>query len=153
MAALRDAMFLIVACSPASAKSKWVGEEILAFKRMHGESRVLALIVDGEPYDSERPGGGDLECFPRPLRYKLGPDGALSDVPAEPIAADMRADKDGKRLAKLKLIAGLVGVRLDDIAQRENQRRVQRLTILASASFAGMILAGGLALYANAQRI
>src|SRR6187402_3274558 len=30
--ALRRSMFLIVICSPASAKSKWVDEEILQFK-------------------------------------------------------------------------------------------------------------------------
>lgn len=152
-AALTDALFLIVICSTVSAHSRWVGEEILAFKRVHGDDRVLALIVDGEPYDSDRPGGADLECFPAALRYRLGPDGGLSDIPAEPIAADLRRGKDGRRLAKLKLIAGLSGLRLDDLVQREAQRRAQRMTIIAGASFAGMVMAGGLALYANAQRI
>ena len=89
-AALRRSMFLIVICSRASAKSHWVMQEILQFKRMHGESRVLALIVDGTPYGSNTPGKEDEECFPLSLRYRLGPDGELSDVPAEPIAADLR---------------------------------------------------------------
>src|SRR5471030_185763 len=44
-AALRRSMFLMVICSPASSKSHWVDQEILQFKRMHGDTRVLALIV------------------------------------------------------------------------------------------------------------
>ncbi len=151
--ALEESMFLIVICSPRSAKSPWVGEEILTFKRMHGDSRILALIVGGEPYASQMPGREEEECFPAALRFRLAPDGSLSDTPAEPLAADIRPEKDGRRLAKLKLLAGLTGLRLDDLAQRETQRRVRRLIALATASTAGMVLAGGLALYANAQRI
>lgn len=152
-AALRNSMFLVVICSPASARSRWVGEEILAFKRIHGESRVLALIVDGAPYASNTPDKAELECFPTPLRFRLGPDGALSETPAEPIAADYRQEADGRRLAKLKLVAGLTGLRLSDLVQRETQRRMRRLAILSSASFTGMVLAGALALYANERRI
>jgi len=150
--ALENALFLVVICSPASAKSHWVNEEILAFKRMHGEHRVLALIADGTPYASltEKP---DDECFPHALRFKLAPDGTLSDEAAEPIAADLRDDADGKRLAKLKLIAGLTAVKLDDLVRREAQRRLRRLLAVTVASVIGMVFAVGLALYANARRI
>ena len=146
-------MFLVVICSPAANKSKWVGEEILAFKQMHGEGRVLAVIVDGAHFAADKPGDEDLECFPRPLRFRLGDDGKLSETPSEPIAADLRAEHDGRRLAKLKLVAGLTGLRLDDLAQREAQRRARSLAFLATGSMAGMVFAGGLALYANARRI
>jgi tetratricopeptide (TPR) repeat protein len=153
-AALRRSMFLIVICSPAAAKSHWVEQEVLQFKRLHGgDSRVLALIVDGVPYASDMPGREDEECFPRSLRYKLGPDGELSDEPAEPIAADLRPDADGKRLATLKLIAGLTGLRLDDLVQRETQRRMQRLAAVTVGAMAGMVVTGGLAFYANERRI
>ena len=57
-----------------------------------------------------------------PERYGvavLGADGLLSTVPAEPIAADLRDDADGKRLARIKLYAGLIGVKLDDLVQRD----------------------------------
>jgi tetratricopeptide (TPR) repeat protein len=152
-AALRRSMFLIVICSPAAAKSKWVDEEILQFKQTHGEGRVLALIVDGTPYGADQPGREDQECFPRALRYKLGPDGQISDVPAEPIAADYRREGDGRRLAHLKLVAGLTGLKLNDLVRRENQRRMQSLIALTSGAMAGMVLTGGLAVYANARRI
>jgi tetratricopeptide (TPR) repeat protein len=152
-AALKRSMFLMVICSPASAKSHWVDQEILNFKRMHGDSRVLALIVGGTPYGSDMPGREDEECFPRSLRFKLGPDGELSDTPAEPIAADIRTDGDGRRLAYLKLIAGLTGVKLADLVQRETQRRMQRLATVTTGAMAGMVLTGGLAVYANQRRI
>ena len=55
-AALAQSADLIVICSPNSANSHWVNEEILAFKRMGREDRVLALIVDGEPDAADKAG-------------------------------------------------------------------------------------------------
>ena len=83
----------IIICSPAAARSHWVNEEILAFKRLGREHRIYCLIVDGEPNASEIPGREHEECFPPALRYKLGPDGELSDERSEPIAADARKRK------------------------------------------------------------
>ena len=45
----------------------------------------------------------------------------------------------------LKLIAGMLGVGLDDLAQREAQRRQRRLYAITAASVAGMLVASGLA--------
>lgn len=146
-AALAAARFQIVLCSPRAAQSKWVNEEILSFKRTHGEHRTLALIVAGEPYS-----GGAEECFPEALRFKLGPDGELSDQPAEPIAADIRPGKDGKRLALLKLLAGISGTRLDQLARRDAARRQRRLVFVAAGSSAVALVTIGLAIYAETQR-
>lgn len=146
-AALAESRFQIVLCSPKAAKSHWVNEEILTFKRMHGGSRTLALIVSGEPY-----GGGDEECFPPALRFHLGPDGELSDTPAEPIAADIRPGKDGKRLALLKLIAGITGLPLDALARRDAARRQRQLLWITAASLSIALLTIGLAIYAESQR-
>jgi tetratricopeptide (TPR) repeat protein len=149
--ALRQSMFLVVICSPAAARSQWVNEEILQFKRAHGGSRVLAVVADGEPYGSDTKGGE--ECFPHALRYRMGSDGVLSDQRAEPIAADIRRHADGHRLASQKLIAGLTGLKLDEVVQRENQRRVAHLTTVAVGAMIGMAATGGLAFYANSLRI
>ena len=113
-------------CSPAAARSRWVNEEILAYKRLGREGRIFCLIVAGEPNAAERSDLGLEECFPEALRYKLGADGELSDVHAEPIAADVREGKDGKPDAKLKIIAGMLGVGFDALKQREHQRRQRR---------------------------
>jgi tetratricopeptide (TPR) repeat protein len=151
--ALERSEHLIVIASPASARSTYVQEEIRYFKSLHGEQRVFALIVGGEPYASGMPGREEEEAFPVSLRYRLDAEGQVSDVPAEPIAADIRPGKDGKRLALMKLIAGITGLRLDDLVQREAQRRARRLTFIASGASMGMMLTTGLAVYANQQRI
>jgi tetratricopeptide (TPR) repeat protein len=153
---LRDALRLsgcqIVICSPASARSKWVNEEILAFKRLGREDRIFALIVGGEPYASGMPGREDEECFPPALRFKLGADGELSNVPTEPIAADARPGKDGRNNAKLKIIAGLLGVGFDSLRQRELVRRQRRLFAIAAGAVAGMVITSGLATVALIER-
>ncbi len=126
--AIEQSRYLIIICSPSSAKSHWVNEEILTFKRLGRANRVLALIVDGEPWASlAKPGVPvERECFPPALRYQLGKDGQLSDVQAEPIAADAREHADGRQNALLKLLAGVVGVNYDDLRQREKIRRRRR---------------------------
>ena len=48
----------------------------------------VSLIVNGEPYASGYADTAQYECFPPALRFKLGDDDELSDVQAEPIAAD-----------------------------------------------------------------
>lgn len=143
-AALRASATLVVICSPAAAKSRWVQEEIVSFKRLHGERRVFAFIVAGEPKHE----GADDDCFPLALRRELAPDGELGDTPAEVVAADARVQGDGARLAFVRLVAGLLGVGFDDLRQRELQRRNRRLTIIAAAAVAGMVLTLGLALAA-----
>jgi tetratricopeptide (TPR) repeat protein len=151
-AALRRSASQIVVCSPQAAKSRWVNEEILAFKRLGREDQIFCLIIDGEPNASDRPAEADRECFPPALRFKLAPDGTLSDTRTEPIAADARPGKDGRNNAKLKLIAGILGVGFDVLRRRDQQRRNRRLFVVACAATCGMVLASGLAAYALIQR-
>jgi len=143
--ALAQSACQLVICSPSSARSHWVNEEILAYKRLGREDRIFCVIVDGEPNASQIPGREEEECFPNALRFKIGTDGELSDEQAEPIAADLRAGKDGRSDGKLKLIAGMLAVGFDELKQREYRRRQRRLAIIAAASTAGMVIATTLA--------
>lgn len=129
-AALRGSRYLIVICSPRSVASKWVHEEIKAFKSMGREDRVLCLIVDGEPYASDHPEWGLEECFPEPVRYKVDPHGRITGERTEPIAADARKGKDGKANAKLKLLAGMFGVNFSDLKQRDQERAHKRMQMI-----------------------
>jgi MTH538 TIR-like domain (DUF1863) len=54
-AALAESACQIVICSPQAAQSKWVNEEILAFKRLGREDRIFCLIVGGEPNATDIP--------------------------------------------------------------------------------------------------
>jgi tetratricopeptide (TPR) repeat protein len=146
--ALEDSACQIVICSPNAAKSHWTNEEVLTYTRLGRENRVFFLIVDGEP-------GTDQECFPQAVRFQMGADGVLSDEPAEPIAADARPHADGKLNAKLKLIAGMLGVGFDDLKQRELVRQKKRRAIATTASIAGIAVAATLvySIYLNLTAI
>ena len=71
---------------------------------------------------------------------------------AKPFAADARKTGDGKRNAFLKLLAGVIGVRYDDLRQREHARRQKRLLALAAAASVGFIAMTGLAAFALVSR-
>jgi tetratricopeptide (TPR) repeat protein len=126
--ALDDSAALIVLCSPAAVASRWVDEEIAYFRRRHPERAVFAFVVDGNPTVDPRSDPAQA-AFPANLaRADVDdPDGSLG----EPIAADARAQGDGFAQAFLKLVAGLLGLRYDQLRQREQRRRQQRWTALA----------------------
>lgn len=145
--ALDDAEFLLVLCSPAAANSVWVNEEIRYYRSKHGDDHILAAIVGGDPAAPVGPDGDG--CFPPALIEP--PDGEAA--PREPIAADFREGGDGRRLAFLKVAAGMLGVGLDDLARRDAQRRQKFLAGVAAASLAVAFVTLGLAFYANNQRI
>lgn len=146
--ALDSSQFLIVLCSPAAARSRWVNAEIDMFKRRRPEGCVLAAIVSGEPFASEMPGREAEECLPPALRHKYDRRGRSTARRSEPLAADFRDNHDGKRLGLLKIIAGMFGVGLDELVQRETLRRQRRLAMVAAASLAGMVVTSSLAIAA-----
>ena len=117
--ALSQSRNLIVICSPNSATSKWVNEEIRTYKAMGRDDRVLCLIIDGEPNSSDGSGSDSQECFPEAVRFQVDADGRISQQRAEPIAADVREGKDSRTDAKVKLVAGILDVGYDELRQRE----------------------------------
>jgi eukaryotic-like serine/threonine-protein kinase len=150
--ALRQSANLIVVCSPRSATSRWVNREVLTFKQIRGAERIFCLIIDGEPNASALPGREADECFAPALRYRLAADGQLGAERTEPIAADARPGKDGRNNAKLKLIAGILDIGLDELKQRELHRRHRRMTAIAAVASGITLITGALAIYALIAR-
>jgi tetratricopeptide (TPR) repeat protein len=150
--ALANSQFLIVLCSPDAARSRWTNAEIDTFKRKHPDGHVLAAIASGEPFASQIEGHGAEECFPPALRQRYDRLGRPTAKPAEPLAADLRDEHGGRRTGFLKLVAGMLGVGLDELVQRENTRRQRRLAFVAAASLAGMALTSLLAFTAIQAR-
>jgi hypothetical protein len=137
--ALRDSSALIVVCSPHSARSRWVNEEIAEFTRLGRAQRIFAVIVDGVPNAADE----ERECFPKTLR-SLGVFGG--DEPLdEPLAADLRPDQDGWDGAILKLVAGVLGLELSELTRRE-QRAAQQRARLRSLIIGVIVALMGLAL-------
>lgn len=92
--ALENSALLVVLCSPRAVQSRFVAEEIRAFKELGKSERVLALILDGEPNASDRPEDAARECLPEPLRYGVLDESGRLDWTrrTEPIAADVRPE-------------------------------------------------------------
>ena len=140
---LRLSRNLVVICSPSAAVSRWVNEEIIAYKRLGRADSILALVVDGEPNATDHPDSGELECFPPALRHRVDAQGKLLPERVEPIAADARTGKDGRTNARLKLLAGLLGVPFDELRQREKQRLMRRRLQWSLAALLMLALIGG----------
>lgn len=149
--ALETSEYMVVLCSPNSAASRWVNKEIIEFKRLRGDRYVLPIIIDGEPFASDG-GAPELECFPPAVRFKIAKTGGLSTLPAEPAAADARKDADGKPRAVLKLLAGILGVGLDQLIEREMRRKQKRVMAITAGAFAGMLVMATLTYQAMTAR-
>ena len=136
-AALAASDSLVVVCSPHAATSQWVAREIAAFRELNPGRPVLAAVVAGEPG----------ECFPAELG---GTDAA--GTPIEPLAADLRKAGDGQRMGFLKLVAGLTGVGLDALIQRDAARAIRRVTAVTLTALAATLVMAVLTVIAFTAR-
>ena len=162
--AVTNSKFMVVLCSPHAVVSRFVAEEITLFKthRPENKDRILAAIVAGDPageevLDIEEKSDipyGLRQCFPRPLRFAVAPDGSFTDEPTEPIAPDFRLP-DGSEgytspaayrerlggsanapaiaqfekrmeLMKLKIIAGILGIPLGILTARDKAYQLEK---------------------------
>lgn len=133
-AALKVSDFLIVICSPRLPLSEWCKKEIETFIELNGRERVLAVLCEGEPYES----------FPEALvkekvvtvdenGYKF-----VTERNIEPLAADVRG-KSKKEINKLiddavlRITAAILGINYDDLKQRHKEQRFRRMLAISAA--------------------
>jgi hypothetical protein len=142
--ALEKSHALIVLCSPYSALSPWVDEEIRRFKQMGKADRIFSVIVDGEPHASQQANARAPECFPPALRRAKSQKGSKLAQRAEPLAVDLRPADCDKEQVKLRLVAAILGVGFNDLRRREDDRtrRAKRAWIGGIALFLPCFLAG-----------
>lgn len=129
--ALSQSAALVVLCSPDAQRSPWVAREIELFRQLHPDRPILAALLRGEPE----------QAFPQPLRQGC-----------EPLAADLRKEGDGARLGFLKVVAGIAGVPLDALINRDAQRRVRRVTVITAAAIAAMVVMALMTIFALQAR-
>ena len=132
-AALAQSRSLVVVCSPAAAASAWVTREVELFRGLHPDRPILAAIRAGEPADS----------LPPALRRTNAAGETI-----EPLAADFRAGHDGWEHGLLKLVAGIVGVGLDELVQRDSQRRLRRVTTVTAGALSLVLVMAVLTVFA-----
>lgn len=146
-AALHASGALVVLCSPAAARSHWVGEEISEFKRIERGARIFPVLLDGLPARldelNEPQGAFHPALYERWDAERQG----FEPDPRAPLAPDLREGGDGMRFTVMKLVAALTGVPLTTLTQRqaEAERRERNLargiavamSVLALAASAG----------------
>jgi len=136
-AALAQSRSLVVVCSPAAAASPWVSREVQLFRALHPDRPIFAALYRGEPDES----------FPSALR-----DGESRVEAVEPLAADFRKDRDGDSLGFLKLVAGIAGLPLDELVQRDAHRRARRVTAVTAGALIAVVVMAVLTFTAIAAR-
>jgi len=135
---IRDALdrsdTLIVLCSPAAARSRWVDQEAAYFLTRRDARQVLCVITGATPSTM-----GLDEILPPALKASL-PAGV------EPLAVDLRKSGDGSRLARLKMAASLLDVSLDQLVQRDARRRLAAMGAFTTAALVLVLVMGALTL-------
>lgn len=124
---------MVVICSPSSAGSQWVDQEIREFRSLGREDRIYTVLAEGEP----------PACFPPVLMELRGDADTTTSTVSQPLAADMRPrNLRGRALRsrlhqeRLRLIAGLVGATYEDLAQRDRKRTRLRRAVATVAAVA-----------------
>lgn len=140
--ALTASRTLIVICSPETQESPWVRREIEMFEQIHGRERIICVLAAGSPEES----------IPPILKTRMVPDanGIMREMPAEPLAADLRPEAKAKRKAELlRIIAAVAGCSYDDLRQRERVRKRKRIASIAASIVAILGIIGALILQAS----
>ena len=130
--ALEQSRYLVVICSPRSAKSDWVNKETEAFINLGRKDNIIPFVIEGTAY-SKNP---DTECYPiaildLPCEQKLG-------LPSEKkiLGADINRKTNrwpwlNKEHAYAQLVSRILGVGFDDIWQRHKRRIVRNAFLWA----------------------
>lgn len=144
--ALSSSTFLIVICSPHSAKSEWVNKEIMDFieigknKGIDNVQNIFPFIVEGTPHAKNNA----EECFPDALRNLSDVDERIGGNVNEGVHKGTSDVNDiGRDKAFVKVLAGMLPkVSFDDLwnryehdkAEKERLKREERDRFLCMQS-------------------
>jgi len=117
--ALRSSKYLIVVCSPHSAKSEWVNKEVQFFIDEGKKEFIIPFIVEGTPHSSDI----SLECYPLSIR----------EFPQNEELLGINL-KDGRSESAIKIIAQILNLRFDTLWKRYQREIRMKRTIAICAS-------------------
>ena len=135
--ALRSSEWLIVICSPRSAKSPWVCKEAQTFIDLGRADHIIPFVIEGTPFSKDM----GSECYPEALLN-------LTDG-QELLAANI--NEMGRDAAAIKAVARMFNLRFDTLWQRFEREKKKRflISILTVAVFALLSLGIGGFIYNN----
>ena len=119
--------YIILICSPSSAKSEYVNDEIEYFISKGRTYHIIPLIVEGVPHS----GDPSTECFPP----------ALLGLPRENELLGIDLTKFGEHDAFIRVIATLLQLDIDDFVARDAKERKRKAGIFAVIAAALVALA------------
>ena len=131
---LHKSKFLILICSPSSAQSVYVNNEVDYFIKLGRLKYIIPLIVEGIPHTEK----SSLECFPP----------ALLALHQEDEILGIGVAKFGKRNAFLRVIATMLELDLDNFVSREARER-KRKTIIFTAIVSIIMIVTGMLIWHN----
>ena len=115
--ALNNSQWLIVVCSPRSAKSPWVCKEAQSFIDQGREDHIIPFIIDGIPFSNNQ----STECFPESILNLRGS--------RELLAANIK-DSLGRYAAVVKIVARMFNLNFESLWKRiEREKRRQHFVI------------------------
>lgn len=139
--ALSLSKYLIVICSPRSARSEWVNKEVEAFIGMGKVSHVIPFIIEGTVASKDP----EDECFPIALRQ----------LPREQEILGSNINEMGREAAAIKVVARMFDVKFDTLWQRqEREKKRNRWLVIGAALLLSMVSLGiGLYIYQRNQEL
>ena len=136
--ALFGSRFLIVICSPHSAKSEWVNKEIEVYAKHFGFEKVIPFIVDGQ-VKSEN------ECYPE----------ALKSLPDRQELLGANVDENGREAAFIKVVSRMFDLKFDVLWNRHERaiKRTRRLVLVAAIVLLSVVSFAALRFYKQRQNL
>lgn len=109
--ALHDSEWLIVICSPRSAKSPWVCKEAQTFIDLGRADHIIPFIIEGTPFSNDTA----TECYPKALLNLIGG--------RELLATNI--NEMGRDAAVVKVVARMFNLRFDTLWQRHEREKIR----------------------------
>ena len=124
---LTSSRHLVLICSPESAKSEWVNDEVKSFVESNRTDSIIPFIVSGQP---DKPEDADY-CYPPVLR----------NMPRTQMLRGIDVSKVGRQHALIDVVSTMFGLRFDALWQRHKRARIRRNVCYALLAFL-FVLAG-----------
>ncbi|MFD2183233.1 tetratricopeptide repeat protein [Rhodoplanes azumiensis] len=145
VAALIDARFLVVLCSPAAAADPAVNEAVRRFKGLGRGDRIIAVLVGGVLETDIR------DLAPPALRRRIRVDGTVGDEDESaiaPLVVDARIGAAPRAEVIARLAAALLSLSFEEFrgpAERAMRGRRRRRRWLVTAAVLALVVGAGVA--------
>ena len=143
---LDHSRFLALICSPGTRDNPDIMAKLTRFLASHGGKDVIPVMTAGEPAEIF-----PVDFYQRKVVQQILPDMSVVervDI-IEPVAADLRASSSSRRKEMLRyetvrINALLLGLRPDDLQQRQRRRRQHTLAVAVALVAAVSLTAAGI---------